>query len=154
MLQSGFLMNAGDVKSAWKMFNEMPRSDLVSWNTMIGALVQESKFEKAIELFRVIQSEGIKGYRVTMVEIASACGYLGALVLAKWTHAYIEKKKNEINCNMRLGTALVDMFARCGDPQSAMKVFDNMARRDVSAWTAAIGAMTMGKWGTSSRAFR
>ncbi|PRQ54935.1 putative pentatricopeptide [Rosa chinensis] len=35
------------------------------------------------------------------------------------------------------------MFARCGDPQSVMKVFDNMARRDFSAWTAAIGAMAM-----------
>ncbi|PRQ36228.1 putative pentatricopeptide [Rosa chinensis] len=56
---------------------------------------------------------------------------------------YRKKKKHEINCDMWLGTALVDMFARCGDLQSAMKVFDNMARRDVSAWTAAIGAMTM-----------
>lgn len=139
-LISGFI-RSGDMKSAWKMFNEMPNSDLVSWNTMIGALVQESKFEEAIELFRVMQTEGIKGDRVTMVEVASACGYLGALDLAKWTHAYIEK--NEINCDMRLGTALVDMFARCGDPQSAMTVFNTMARRDVSAWTAAIGAMAM-----------
>ncbi|KAM5552764.1 hypothetical protein ABKV19_025132 [Rosa sericea] len=88
-----------------------------------------------------MQTEGIKGDTVTMVEVASACGYMGAIDLAKWTHAYIEKDK--INCDMRLGTALVDMFARCGDPQSAIKVFDNMARRDVSAWTAAIGAMAM-----------
>ncbi|PRQ36039.1 putative pentatricopeptide [Rosa chinensis] len=88
-----------------------------------------------------MQTEGIKGDRVTKVEVVSVCGYLGALGLAKWTHVYIEK--NEINCDMRLGTALFDMFGRCGDPQSAMKVFDNMARRDVSAWTAAIGAMVM-----------
>ncbi|PRQ36011.1 putative pentatricopeptide [Rosa chinensis] len=108
---------------------------------MIGALVQESKFGEAIELFRVMRTEGIKGDRVTMVEVASACGYLGALDLAKWTHAYFEK--NEINCDMRLGTALVDMFARCGEPQSAMKRFNNMARRDVSALTAAIGAMVI-----------
>ncbi|PQQ11135.1 pentatricopeptide repeat-containing protein [Prunus yedoensis var. nudiflora] len=139
-LIAGFI-RSGDVNSAWQMFNEMPKSDLVSWNTMIGALVQESMFEEAIELFRVMQAEGIKGDRVTMVEVASACGYLGALDLAKWTHAYIEK--NKIDCDMRLGTALVDMFARCGDPQSAMKVFSSMARRDVSAWTAAIGAMAM-----------
>lgn len=139
-LISGFI-RSGDMKSAWKMFNEMPKSDLVSWNTMIGALVQESKFEEAIELFRVMLTEGVKGDRVTMVEVASACGYLGALDLAKWIHAYIEK--NKINCDMRLGTALVDMFARCGDPQSAMKVFNTMVRRDVSAWTAAIGAMAM-----------
>ncbi|PRQ44727.1 putative pentatricopeptide [Rosa chinensis] len=91
-LISGFI-RSGDVKSAWEIFNEMPKSDLVSWNTMIGALVQESKFEEAIELFWVMQTEGIKGDRVTMVEVASACRYLGALDLAKWTHAYIEKKK-------------------------------------------------------------
>ncbi|BFG13924.1 hypothetical protein CerSpe_001980 [Prunus speciosa] len=139
-LIAGFI-RSGDVNSAWQMFNEMPKSDLVSWNTMIGALVQESMFVEAIELFRVMQADGIKGDRVTMVEVASACGYLGALDLAKWTHAYIEK--NKIDCDMRLGTALVDMFARCGDPQSAMKVFSSMARRDVSAWTAAIGAMAM-----------
>ncbi|PRQ49693.1 putative tetratricopeptide-like helical domain, DYW domain-containing protein [Rosa chinensis] len=139
-LISGFI-RSGDVKSAWEIFNEMPKSDLVSWNTMIGALVQESKFEEAIELFREMQTEGIKGDRVTMVEVASACGYLGALDLAKWTHAYIEK--SEIKCDTRLGTALVDMFAKCGDPQSAMKVFNTMAGRDVSAWTAAIRAMAM-----------
>ncbi|PRQ44728.1 putative DYW domain-containing protein [Rosa chinensis] len=35
------------------------------------------------------------------------------------------------------------MFGKCGDPQNAMKVFSTMARRDVSVWTAAIGAMAM-----------
>lgn len=137
---AGFVRN-GDVKSAWRMFKEMPESDLVSWNTLIGALVEESKFEEAIELFRDMQNKGMKADKVTMVEVASACGYLGALDLAKWIHAYIEK--NEIPCDMRLGTTLVDMFARCGDPQSAMRVFKNMPRRDVSAWTAVIGAMAM-----------
>ncbi|KAM1984622.1 hypothetical protein ACFX1X_012791 [Malus domestica] len=46
------LIKCGDLKSAWQMFNEMPKSDL---------------------------AEGIKGDRVTMVEVASACGYLGSL---------------------------------------------------------------------------
>ncbi|PON80007.1 DYW domain containing protein [Parasponia andersonii] len=139
-LIAGFIKN-GDVESAWRIFNEMPESDLVSWNTMIGALVEESRYEEAIELFRGMQTKGIKADRVTMVGAASACGYLGAIDLAKWIHTYIQK--HEIHCDLRLGTALVDMFARCGDPQSAMQVFNNMPRRDVSAWTAAIGAMAM-----------
>ncbi|WRX19923.1 Pentatricopeptide repeat - like 10 [Theobroma cacao] len=131
----------GDIGSAWEVFNNMPESDLVSWNTIISALVQESMFKEAIELFRMMQSEGIKADRVTMVSIASACGYLGALDLAKWIHAYI--KKNKVPCDIRLSTALVDMFARCGDPLSAMEIFNKMEKRDVSAWTAAIGAMAM-----------
>ncbi|KAK6254907.1 hypothetical protein SCA6_016212 [Theobroma cacao] len=139
-LIAGYIRN-GDIGSAWEVFNNMPESDLVSWNTIISALVQESMFKEAIELFRMMQSEGIKADRVTMVSIASACGYLGALDLAKWIHAYI--KKNKVPCDIRLSTALVDMFARCGDPLSAMEIFNKMEKRDVSAWTAAIGAMAM-----------
>lgn len=66
---------------------------------------------------------------------------MGANDLAKWIYNYIEKY--EIHLDMQLSTALVDMFARCGDPASAMKVFNKMKERDVSAWTAAIGAMAM-----------
>ncbi|KAL0348881.1 UNVERIFIED_CONTAM: Pentatricopeptide repeat-containing protein [Sesamum angustifolium] len=144
----GFARN-GDVESAQGLFNEMPERDIVSWNTMIGALVQQSFFRDAIELFHSMQNEGIMVDEVTMVSVASACGYLGALDLAKWTYNYI--KKYEIHCNMRLNTALVDMFARCGDPQNAIKVFSTMKERDVSAWTAAIGAMAME--GNGERAF-
>ncbi|XP_061975048.1 pentatricopeptide repeat-containing protein At3g22690 [Populus nigra] len=146
-LIAGFVRN-GDMESAWKIFSAMSDSDLVSWNTMIGALVQESMFKEAIELFRVMQSEGITADKVTMVGVASACGYLGALDLAKWIHSYIKKK--DIHFDMHLGTALVDMFARCGDPQSAMQVFNKMVKRDVSAWTAAIGAMAMEGNGTGA----
>ncbi|XP_031264122.1 pentatricopeptide repeat-containing protein At3g22690-like [Pistacia vera] len=139
-LIAGFVRN-GDLESARKLFGEMPESDLVSWNTILCALMQESMFEEAIEFFRQMQSEGINADRITMVGVASACGYLGALDLAKWIYTFIEKKG--IYSDMRLGTALVDMFARCGDPQSAMQVFDRMEKRDVSAWTAAIGAKAM-----------
>ncbi|KAA8548666.1 hypothetical protein F0562_000350 [Nyssa sinensis] len=139
-LIAGFVRN-GDLQSAWRLFNEMPKSDLVSWNTIIGALVQENLFEDAIEFFRLMQREGIKADKVTMVSVASACGCLGALDVARWTYSYIEK--NEIHCDMKLGTALIDMFSRCGDPQSVMLVFNRMKERDVSAWTVAIGAMAL-----------
>ncbi|CAI0465850.1 unnamed protein product [Linum tenue] len=140
-LISGFF-KCGDVESAWQLFQEMPDADLVSWNTMIGALVQDSMFMEAIELFRKMQNQGVEPDRVTLMELASACGYLGAVELAKWIYLYIQKK-DDIQCDLRLGTALIDMFARCGDPHGAMQVFSHMAQRDVSAWTAAIGAMAM-----------
>ena len=136
----GYIRNK-DLESARKIFNEMPEKDIVSWNTMLNALVQESMFDEAIELFREMQLKEIKVDRVTMVEVASACGNLGALELAKWVYSHIVK--NAIYCDMLLETALVDMFARCGDPHSAMNVFNNMHRKDVSAWTAAIGAMAV-----------
>ncbi|KAJ0967413.1 hypothetical protein J5N97_024330 [Dioscorea zingiberensis] len=76
-----------------------------------------------------------------MVAVASACGYLGALDLAKWLYKFIDK--NKIPSDVKLGTALVDMFARCGDTKNAMRIFDKMRIKDVSSWTAAIGAMAI-----------
>lgn len=132
-------MRNGDFDLACRYFDMMPVRDLFSWNTMISALVQVSWFEEAILLFRAMQRAGFSPDRVTMVSISSACGYLGALDLAKWVYAYIKKKK--IVSNVKLGTALVDMFAKCGDSKRAMEIFNKMPTRDVSAWTAAIGAM-------------
>nr|UPT49141.1 pentatricopeptide repeat protein AaPPR612 [Agave angustifolia] len=131
----------GDFDLACRYFDIMPIRDLFSWNTMISALVQVSWFEEAILLFRAMQRAGLKPDIVTMVSISSACGYLGALDLAKWVYAYIDKKR--IMWNVKLGTALVDMFAKCGDSKSAMKIFNEMPVKDVSAWTAAIGAMAV-----------
>ncbi|ESQ47589.1 hypothetical protein EUTSA_v10020066mg [Eutrema salsugineum] len=138
---AGYVDN-GEVEAAWETFKIMPEKNIVSWNTIIGALVQESMFEEAIEVFRSMQSqEGVNADGVTMMSIASACGHLGALDLAKWMYYYIEK--NGIELDVRLGTTLVDMFSRCGDPDSAMSIFDSLTNRDVSAWTAAIRAMAM-----------
>ncbi|GMH18835.1 hypothetical protein Nepgr_020676 [Nepenthes gracilis] len=137
---AGFIRNS-DMQSAIDMFNGTPRTDLVSWNIIFSALVQASLFKETIELFRKMQGEGIQADSVTMVSVASACGYLGTLNLAKWTHAYIDKYN--IHCDFQLGTALVDMYARCGDPQSSMQVFNRMKEKDVIAWTSAIGAMAM-----------
>ncbi|XP_068645031.1 pentatricopeptide repeat-containing protein At3g22690 [Aristolochia californica] len=137
---AGFAEN-GDLDSARDFFNMLVEKDHISWNTMIGALVQESRFEDAVSLFQEMQSAGMKPDRVTLVSVASACGYLGALDLAKWVHACVDK--NKIPCDVRLGTALVDMYARCGDPKSSLQVFCRMKEKDVSAWTAAIGSKAM-----------
>lgn len=138
---AGYIEN-GDVDAAWETFNTMPEKNIVSWNTIIGGLVQEGMFEEAIEVFRSMQSEeGVDADGVTMMSIASACGHLGALDLAKWIYYYVEK--NKIQLDVKLGTTLVDMFSRCGDPETALSIFDGLANRDVSAWTAAIRAMAM-----------
>ncbi|KAL1803961.1 hypothetical protein ACET3Z_032608 [Daucus carota] len=103
------LVGNDDVELARKIFSEMPETNLVSWNTILAGLVQESLFEEAIKHFRRMQNKGIEPDEMTMVTVASACGYLGALDLAKWTYRYI--KTNNIYCDLRLNTALVDMFS-------------------------------------------
>ncbi|KAF3438175.1 hypothetical protein FNV43_RR20932 [Rhamnella rubrinervis] len=63
--------------------------------------------------------EGEKGDKVTMVSLLLVCSHLGALELGKWLHAYIQKEKIEVD--VTLGTALVDMYAKCGSIENALK---------------------------------
>ncbi|XP_058202533.1 pentatricopeptide repeat-containing protein At3g22690-like [Rhododendron vialii] len=121
LLIAGFARN-GNVDSAWELFTEMPETDVVTWSTMIKALVHGRLFYDAIELFRVMQNEGVKANKVTMTSIASACGYLGDPDLAKWIYRCIENQG--IHRDLKLNKALASMFRRCGDTESAMQARD------------------------------
>ncbi|XP_047336915.1 pentatricopeptide repeat-containing protein At3g22690 [Impatiens glandulifera] len=127
--------------SASNVFDRMPNKSLVSWNIIIRGLVDEGLFEEAVGFFRGMQMEGLKPDKVTMASVALACGWLGSLDTAKWIYGFVIK--NAIECDVKLSTSLVNMFAKCGDPRNAMRVFDRMVEKDTSAWTAAIGAMAM-----------
>lgn len=103
---------------------------------MINGHVEDSDYEEALLLFREMQLKGIKGDKVTMVSLLLACSHLGALELGKWLHAYIGKEKIEVD--VALGTALVDMYAKCGSIEIAMRVFQELPEKDVMTWTALI----------------
>jgi pentatricopeptide repeat protein len=55
----------------------------------------------------------------------------------KQTHATISKE-GFIEKDAFLGSALVDMYAKCGDLQTARKVFDQVAARNVICWNTLI----------------
>ena len=74
--------------------------------------------------------------KVTMVSVLSACGDLGALGMGKMVHEYI--KRNRIEVDVKLGTSLVDMYAKCGDIDNSLKVFNGMNNREVFAWSGMI----------------
>lgn len=45
--------------------------------------------------------------------------------------------------DLALGTALVDMYAKCGSIESATKVFQELPEKDVMTWTALILGFAM-----------
>ncbi|CBI28140.3 unnamed protein product, partial [Vitis vinifera] len=127
---------------AIKLFRRMEiASNLFCWNIMINGHVEDSDYEEALSLFNEMQLSGVKGDKVTMASLLIACTHLGALELGKWLHVYIEKEKIEVD--VALGTALVDMYAKCGSIESAMRVFQEMPEKDVMTWTALIVGLAM-----------
>ncbi|XP_019423328.1 PREDICTED: putative pentatricopeptide repeat-containing protein At5g40405 [Lupinus angustifolius] len=138
----------GDVDFARKMFDEMPHRDFVVWNAMVAGYAQCGRSREALDLFQLMQMEGVKINEVSMVSVLSACTQLGALDQGRWAHAYLEKY--DIRMTVTLGTALVDMYAKCGNIGKAMKVFWGMKEKNVYTWSSAIGGLAMNGLGRES----
>jgi pentatricopeptide repeat protein len=131
----------GDVQSARQLFDRMPEKNLVTWSIMISGYARNNHFEKAIELFQVLQSEGVRANETVMVSVISSCAHLGALELGERVHDYVVR--NNITVNLILGTALVDLYARCGSIEKSIQVFEELPERDVLSWTTLIAGLAM-----------
>ncbi|KAK1587759.1 hypothetical protein Q3G72_016534 [Acer saccharum] len=110
----------GFLDTARKIFCEMPEKDVFPWNAIIGGYVQAKCSKEALALFHEMQASNVKPDEVTMVLCLSACSQLGALDVGIWIHHFIEKKN--LYLNVVLGTALVDMYAKCGNITKALQL--------------------------------
>ncbi|CAM6017495.1 unnamed protein product [Sphagnum balticum] len=128
--------NTGSVIDTHCVFDKLPQKDVVSWNTMIVGYAKHGCGEEAFRLFHQMQQEGFKPDTVTCTSILKACTGPRALEWGKRVHSHIMKAG--YNVDVRIGNALIDMYAKCGSLEAARQVFDVMPERDVISWTAMI----------------
>ena len=128
----------GSTKDARKVFDKLVKRDVVSWTVMIGAYAESGHVEEAFELFLQMQQEGLKPDAITYLSILNACSSPGALKWVKEVHG--QAIKAGLDSDVRVGTSLVKMYAKCGSIQDARKMFEKMVRRSVISWTVMIGA--------------
>lgn len=147
VLISGYAKK-GDVYSARLIFDEAPLKDRGIWGAMISGYVQNNCFKEGLKLFRLMQLSGIKPDEASFVSILCACAHLGSLEIGEWIHRYVEKLKMPVS--VKLGTALIDMYSKCGCLDLAEKVFDKMPQRDVICWNTMISGYAMNGDGESA----
>ncbi|CAK9203539.1 unnamed protein product, partial [Sphagnum troendelagicum] len=126
------------LKDARGVFDGMQKRDVVSWNAMIAGYSRQNLHEDAFSLFDEMQTAGIVPTKFTMTSILGACCSPAALEQGKQIHACCSKAGFE--SDIRVGTALVSMYAKCGSVVDAKKVFDKMPTRNTFSWTAMIRA--------------
>ncbi|KAF8775781.1 hypothetical protein HU200_004165 [Digitaria exilis] len=140
----------GDVAAARRWFARMPATagkTTVSWNTMISALSRAGEHGEALALFREMQLAGdVRPDDATLVAVLGACAHLGALDAGRWVHAYVARHHGRLAADGVIGNALIDMYAKCGEVDHAIEVFDAMATRDVYTYASMImGLATHGR---------
>ncbi|KAL3519760.1 hypothetical protein ACH5RR_017909 [Cinchona calisaya] len=140
-----FYAKIGELEIARKVFDEMPQRSIVAWNSMISGYEQNGFAEEAISLFYEMRELGVQFDSATLVSLLSACADTGALELGSWVHEYV--KSNAINLDVVLGTALINMYSKCGNVSKARGVFNVMNEHNVVAWTTMISGYGMHGYG-------
>ncbi|KAG7954448.1 hypothetical protein I3843_11G018800 [Carya illinoinensis] len=128
--------NCGRVEVARRVFDGMLTRDVVAWNSMFAGYTKGECWGEVSKLFCRMRESGVCFDEVTMISVLTACGRLADLELGEWISEHIEA--NGLQKNLPLMTSLVDMYAKCGEVDTARRLFDQMGQRDVVAWSAMI----------------
>lgn len=113
----------------------MPNS--VSWCSIAASYVQNDEEEKACIVFLRARKEGTEPTDFLVSTVLSACAGLSALEVGRSVHAVAVKAC--VEGNIFVGSALVDMYGKCGSIEDAERTFDDMPERNLITWNAMIG---------------
>ncbi|KAH7673709.1 TPR-like protein [Dioscorea alata] len=127
----------GSLIDAVKVFNSVTDKDVAVWCSMITAYGIHGHGIDAITLFKQMVDSSIKPNNVTFVSVLTACSHAGLIeegnkIFYSMQNEYGLLPDSE-HCNI-----MVDMFARTGKLQEALKVIEGMPAAGVSphAWCA------------------
>ncbi|XP_020082150.1 pentatricopeptide repeat-containing protein At5g66520-like [Ananas comosus] len=143
----------GDMAAAHQLFDEMPQRDVVAWTTLITGYKNCGRPDDAIARFSLLMELSASGAapapnRVTMVGALGACAARGAVDVGARIHDYVRARRWELD--VVLGTALVDMYAKCGAAEAALAVFGAMPERSAGTWNALIVGLARARGGAEA----
>ncbi|KAK6239090.1 hypothetical protein QUC31_004559 [Theobroma cacao] len=131
----------GDVESAELFFNQMPVKDIISWTTMINCYSKNKQFREALAVFEEMRRNKVSPDEVTMASVISACAHLGALNTGKEIHHYV--MQNGFYLDVYIGSALVDMYAKCGSLERSLLAFFKLREKNLFCWNSVIEGLAV-----------
>ncbi|KAL5989971.1 hypothetical protein ACLOJK_010866 [Asimina triloba] len=127
------------VIEAAMVFKKMNVHNEFSWTAMVSAYNESERYKEGLELFLDMQSSGLaKPSQFTTIVVLQACSGLGVLDLGRQMHAYIIK--SGFQSNSFVGSALIDMYAKCNSQDDALQTFSLMGEQDLVAWSIMIAS--------------
>ncbi|XP_057868481.2 pentatricopeptide repeat-containing protein At5g39350 [Cryptomeria japonica] len=135
----------GSLDMARKVLDKVDHPDVLSWTAMVSGYAQNERGEEALELFQQMQRAGVKPISQTFACALSACASLATLGQGMEIHEEIIIR--DLESDVFVGSALMDMYIQCGSIEKAHKLFNRMKQRDTVSWTLMIAGYAQKGWG-------
>ncbi|CAD5321777.1 unnamed protein product [Arabidopsis thaliana] len=136
-------------KEAVNLFKMIAEKDVISWSTVIACYVQNGAAAEALLVFNDMMDDGTEPNVATVLCVLQACAAAHDLEQGRKTHELAIRKGLETE--VKVSTALVDMYMKCFSPEEAYAVFSRIPRKDVVSWVALISGFTLN--GMAHRSF-
>ncbi|CAN8237707.1 unnamed protein product [Cochlearia groenlandica] len=135
----------GKTKKALAMIGKMKDNGVVptvvSWTSILSGCSKNGNFRSAIEVFNKMQEEGVGPNSATISSLLRILGCLSLLHSGKEVHSFC--LRNNLIFDAYVATALVDMYAKSGDLQSATEVFRSIKNKPLASWNCMIMGYAM-----------
>ncbi|MCO5577466.1 hypothetical protein L7F22_031298 [Adiantum nelumboides] len=126
----------GNLDEARSLFDKLPSRTLVSWSALIAGYAEHGSGDLAYEFFFRMQEEGFNPCRGLFLCILKVCAAMEDSKKCMVTHD--QTIVHGFECDILVGSSLVDVYAKCDCLKEAHKVFKLLPNPNVVSWGALI----------------
>eukprot|EP00250_Pteridium_aquilinum_P006020 c16015_g1_i1 orf=91-1743(+) len=129
----GMLSETGRVPEATRIFVKLNDPDVFAWCAFISAYAENGQENQAISLYYQMCQSTTKPDGHIFRVVLKACASASALMDGRVIHLHVIYYGTE--CNIFVGSALLDMYVKCQSLNDAHGVFEDMPEQDVVTWS-------------------
>ncbi|CAN6926067.1 unnamed protein product [Brassica oleracea] len=126
----------GEVDQAMSLFDRTDEKDKETWNSLISGYVRVGAVKETLSMLAKMHREGLKLTTYALGSVLKACCIDLKEENGMVIHCYVAKLGME--CDLVVGTALLDMYAKHGRLKEAVKLFSLMPVKNVVMYNAMI----------------
>ncbi|KAL5213868.1 hypothetical protein ABZP36_003020 [Zizania latifolia] len=127
----------GAPRDANQVFDEIATRDVVAWNCVMHCNVRYGYLDRALGQFCRMVRGGLAPTESTLSSVLSACGRTRDCRRGRALHGWVVKSE-ELDPDLPLQNALLDMYSSCGDLGTALHVFERIDTPDLVSWNTLI----------------
>ncbi|PIA56020.1 hypothetical protein AQUCO_00700384v1 [Aquilegia coerulea] len=128
----------GFLSDVYRVFEEMPEKNTVSWTCLMAAYSSNGDLEEVLRIYCRMRLEAVNCNQSSFSTVISSCGLLGDELLGHQVLAHVVLSGFE--SNVSVSNSLISMFGNFGNVKDAKYIFDWMEERDIVSWNSIISA--------------
>ncbi|KAL5227868.1 hypothetical protein ABZP36_016133 [Zizania latifolia] len=139
----GLYCRSSRPSEAQQLFDEMPGRSAVTWNTLIYGHARSSAPDLAVGVFARMVRVGVFPTASSVSSVLVACVGLEDAGAGAMLHSV--GLRCGFSASVIVGTALVDMYAKCHRLCAAQQVFAEMEEKNVATFIALVTGFVLGR---------